>query len=251
MSGRRWGCQAAPVLVSVQRNAFRFSRTKLQYSCYHVSKHQTSKHTHYWKHFPLPPWTSFVLKQLVEVWLDESTRNIPSDKCPRGFGHGEACFLLHVLTPWGPPRTTDLHITLSYSFFFVSQVMEFVQEYNLLEDSHRFPLWGQRYPLSLTTMLRFSKPAVLTRRPLTTVPERNNSCYFQSQILRPLTPRLVLIYLFWCHSLSNSRPHLMFTVFHSCSFVLPLVFISQKACLLPSVFFLSHPLSPHISRTTN
>lgn len=35
-----------PIPVHVYRNTLRFSRTKLEFSCYHVSKHQASKHTH-------------------------------------------------------------------------------------------------------------------------------------------------------------------------------------------------------------
>lgn len=117
-------------------------------------------------------------------------------------------------------------------------------------ETHRSSL------LRLTTMLRFSKPAVLTRRPLATVPERNNSCCFQSQTLRPLTLCPVVVYLFFlgggCVAAqltpSFDLHYLSFTPVRS---YFLLFFISQGACLLPSVFFLSRPLSPHSSRATN
>lgn len=98
-------------------------------------------------------------------------------------------------------------------------------------ETHRSSL------LRLTTMLRFSKPAVLTRRPLTTVPERNNSCCFQSQTLRPLTLSLAVVYLFrGGRSRPTHGPHLIGTIFHSCSSLLPLVFylpggMSASFCL--------------------
>lgn len=114
-------------------------------------------------------------------------------------------------------------------------------------ETHRSSL------LRLTTMLRFSKPAVLTRRPLATVPERNNSCCFQSQTLRPLTLCPVVVYLFGVGAKPpNSRPSfdlhylsLLFVPTSSC-------FLSPRGhvCFLLS-FFLSRPLSPHSSRATN
>lgn len=120
-------------------------------------------------------------------------------------------------------------------------------------ETHRFSL------LRLTTMLRFPKPAVLTRRPLATVPERNNSCCFQSQTLRPLTLCPVVVYLFFwggwggVRSRPTHSPHLIFTIFLSLLFVpTSSCFLSPRGhvCFLLS-FFLSRPLSPHSSRATN
>lgn len=117
---------------------------------------------------------------------------------------------------------------------------------NSLCEAHRSCL------LSLTSTQRVSKPAVPPRRLLTTILGRNNSRYFQSQILWPLTPCLVLIYLFWCHSLFNSW--LSFDVhYHSLLLFLTFLLFSsprRHVCFLLSFFF-PCPFSPHISRVTN